>query len=39
MPAKEVMEEQAPEDFAVEAAPAADDVVEAAPVEEVPAEK
>ena len=37
MPAKEVMEEQAPEDFAVEAAP--DDVVEAAPVEEVPAEK
>lgn len=39
MLAKEVMEEQAPEDFAVEAAPAADDVVEAAPVEEVPAEK
>ena len=39
MPAKEVMEEQAPEDFAVEAAPAADDVVEAAPVKEVPAEK
>lgn len=39
MPAKEVMEEQAPEDSVVVAAPAADDVAEAVPAEAAPAEK